>query len=225
MWSRALKRSVKWEWTMLLDNCVFCWQKKEGRIWFNIVCFKFCQFERIIWWCLFVMESILGCVLKFALQYVRLEKISKKVMVSRNLRHVHLLEAGLMENSKRPWNVMHSPPCRTPCRLFTHEVFFGPLGLHLRVWSELGWSPPFQPMRALRLQWSWAFSLVCEVALRSSTSRERSMSTQPLMHALLYASIYTLNTVVLITHVATKVHMILRSFVVLTWMRHTIKLV
>ena len=26
-------------------------------------------------------------------------------------------------------------------------------------------SPPFRSMRALRLQWSWAFSLVCEVAL------------------------------------------------------------
>ena len=52
------------------------------------------------------------------------------------------------------------------CRLFIHEVFFGPLGVHLRVLSELGRSPPFQPMRALRLQWSWAFSLVCEVALK-----------------------------------------------------------
>ena len=30
------------------------------------------------------------------------------------------------------------------CRLFIHELFFGPLGLHLLVWSELGrstWSP------------------------------------------------------------------------------------
>ena len=71
------------------------------------------------------------------------------------------------ENSKRPWNLIHSPPCRTPCRLFIHEVSFGPLGLHLCVWSELERSPPFQPMRALRLQWSRAFSLVCEVALSS----------------------------------------------------------
>ena len=55
--------------------------------------------------------------------------------------------------------------CRTPCRLFIHEIFFGLLGLHLRVWSELGRSPPFQPMRALRMQGSRAFSLVCEVAL------------------------------------------------------------
>ena len=56
-------------------------------------------------------------------------------------------------------------PCRTPCRLFIHEVFTGPLGLHLNVWSELGRSPPFRPMRALRLQWSRAFTLMCEVAL------------------------------------------------------------
>ena len=63
-------------------------------------------------------------------------------------------------NSGTPWNRVYSPPCRTPCRLFIHEVFFGPLGLHLRVWSEFGRSPPFWPMRALRLQWSWAFSLL-----------------------------------------------------------------
>ena len=43
------------------------------------------------------------------------------------------------------------------------------LGLHLRVWSELGRSPPFRRMRALKLdcKWSRAFSLVCEVALTS----------------------------------------------------------
>ena len=69
------------------------------------------------------------------------------------------------ENSGRPWNLLHSPPCRTPCRLFIHEVFIGPLGLHLCVWSELEQFPPFRPTRALRLQWSWAFSLVCGVAL------------------------------------------------------------
>ena len=69
------------------------------------------------------------------------------------------------ENSGRPWNLIHSPPCRNPCGLFIHEVFFGPLGLHLHVWSELGRFLPFRPIRALRLQWSWAFNLVCEVAL------------------------------------------------------------
>ena len=43
------------------------------------------------------------------------------------------------------------------------------LGLHLLVWSELGRSPPFRRMRALTLPWSRAFSLVCEVALRSAS--------------------------------------------------------
>ena len=78
-------------------------------------------------------------------------------MVSHNLRP--------NENFRTPWNLIQSPPCRTPYRLFIHEVFFGPLGLHIRVWSELGRSPPFRPMRARKLQWSRAFSLVCEVAL------------------------------------------------------------
>ena len=66
---------------------------------------------------------------------------------------------GVDENSGRPWNLTHSPLCRTSCRLFIHEMLFGPLGLHLRVRSELGRSPPFRPMRALRYQWSRAFSL------------------------------------------------------------------
>ena len=33
--------------------------EKEGRSWFNIICRKLCQFKRITWWCLSVMESIL----------------------------------------------------------------------------------------------------------------------------------------------------------------------
>ena len=73
------------------------------------------------------------------------------------------------KNSGRPWNLNHSLPCRTPCGLFIHEVLFGPLGLNLRVWSELGRSPPFCPMRALKLHWSWPFSLVCEVALKANS--------------------------------------------------------
>ena len=75
------------------------------------------------------------------------------------------LGGGPNKNSEIPWNLIHSPPCGTSCRLFIHEVFFGPLGLHLRVWKELERSLPFRPMRALRLQWPRAFNLVCEVAL------------------------------------------------------------
>ena len=77
------------------------------------------------------------------------------------------LGGRLDENSGRPWKLTHTPPCRTPCKLFIHEVFYGSLGLHLRVCNELGRSSPFRPMTTLRLQWSWAFSLVCEVALRA----------------------------------------------------------
>ena len=43
------------------------------------------------------------------------------------------------------------------------------------MWSELGQSPPFRPMRALRLQWSRASSLVCEVAL----TRSRGIFSNP----------------------------------------------
>jgi hypothetical protein len=33
--------------------------------------------------------------------------------------------------SDRPCTFIHNLPCRTPCRLFIHELFFGPSGLHL----------------------------------------------------------------------------------------------
>ena len=127
---------------------------KEGRIWLNTICVKIDQFEIIIWWCLFVLEFVMQYVMKYVLKFVLLE-----------ISLGPPLGGGSDKKSGRPWNIIYSPPCRTPCRLSIHEVFFGPLGLYLRVWSELGRSLPFRPMRALRLQWSWAFSLVWEVAL------------------------------------------------------------
>ena len=45
----------------------------------------------------------------------------------------HLSEVGLTKIPGDHENLIHSPPCRIPCRLFIHEVFFGPLGLQLRV--------------------------------------------------------------------------------------------
>ena len=68
-------------------------------------------------------------------------------------------------NSDRPSNIIHSLPCINSCRLFIHNEFFEPLGLHLLAWSELGRSRSFQPTRHLRMQWSWALDLMCEVAL------------------------------------------------------------
>ena len=105
--------------------------EKEGRIWFNIICLKLYQFERTTWWCLFVPKYILESTLK----YVMLKNI-KKIMVSRNLRQAHLLEVGPPPNENsgiRETLSIASPPCRTPCRVFIHEVFSGPLGLHLSV--------------------------------------------------------------------------------------------
>ena len=37
--------------------------EKEGRIWFNKICLKPYQFERITWWCLSVLESALKIVM------------------------------------------------------------------------------------------------------------------------------------------------------------------
>ena len=87
-------------------------------------------------------------------------------MVCWNLRQAYLLEvAKLYANSDAPWSIIHSIPC---------SLFFGPLGLHLVVWSELVWFGFFWPMRDLRMQGSHAFNSVYEVTLRATlhTSQE-----------------------------------------------------
>ena len=51
-----------------------------------------------------------------------------------------------------------------PCRLYIHLAFTYSVGPSSIVQSELGPAPPFPPIRVLEVQWSWAFSLTCEVA-------------------------------------------------------------
>ena len=131
------------------------------------------------------------------------------------------LRGGPDENSGRPCILIHSPPCRTPCRLFIHKLFIGPLGLHLLVWSEVGQSPPFRPMRALTLPWPRAFSLVCEVAL---TWIRWNYSIHTYYRGLLFRVTCCYNFIPIqsklhsITFVVTKVQVILWSSIVLTHM-------
>jgi hypothetical protein len=102
---------------------------KEGRIWFNTICLKLYQFKRNIWWCLSVMESIMESVMDYALQFVL-----KFVMLCKILKNHGLPEfssdpplgGGPDPNSGRPCTLIHSPPCRTPCRLVIHGFFWGP---------------------------------------------------------------------------------------------------
>ena len=50
--------------------------------------------------------------------------------------------------------------------MFIHDTFYGPLGIHLLVWSECGWSQPFWPLEDFKTQQSQqTFGLMCEVAL------------------------------------------------------------
>jgi hypothetical protein len=60
-------------------------------------------------------------------------KILKNVMVSRNLRQAHLLEVGLMQHPGDHETLSKVRHVGLHVRLFIHEVFFGPLGLHLRM--------------------------------------------------------------------------------------------
>ena len=54
-------------------------------------------------------------------------------------------------SSSIPWNIIHSLSCRNPYRLFIYNILFGSSSLDLLVWSELGRSLPFWPMRNLRM--------------------------------------------------------------------------
>ena len=88
-------------------------------------------------------------------------------MISQNLCQVHLLEVGLMKIPRDHSTLFKVRHVGLHVDFTSIDIFFEPLGLYyLRVWSVVGLSLPFRPMRALRLQWSRAFSLVCEVALR-----------------------------------------------------------
>ena len=84
------------------------------------------------------------------------------------------LGGGPYTNSSRLWNIVHSMACKNSCRLFIHDYCFGPLGLHLLVWSELGRSWPFWPMRDLKLHWLHVFNPVWEMAMCLSSRHLRS---------------------------------------------------
>ena len=62
-----------------------------------------------------------------------------------NLHQAYLLEVDLTLTYGISWNIIHSLPWIfiQLWRLFIHDKSFGPLGLHLLVWIELGQSQPF----------------------------------------------------------------------------------
>ena len=53
-------------------------------------------------------------------------------MIHQNLRQAYLLEAYLTQIMSKLQNIIHTTSCMNPCRLFIHDNFFGPLGLHLQ---------------------------------------------------------------------------------------------
>ena len=58
---------------------------------------------------------------------------------------------GFWKYSKWPWNTIHSMPHRNPCRLYNHLAFTCYVGPSSVVWSELGPSLPFPPMKVLEV--------------------------------------------------------------------------
>jgi hypothetical protein len=80
------------------------------------------------------------------------------VKTTSHMSHDHVIVRPLIL-IQRPYH-WHGLPCKIPYRFFIHANFFWLLDLHLLVWGELRRSRPIRQM-----QWSRAFSLVCEVAL------------------------------------------------------------
>ena len=58
--------------------------EKEGRVWFKKICLKCYQFERTIWWCMLVMESILEYVLESVLLEKNLKKLGSPIIFVRS---------------------------------------------------------------------------------------------------------------------------------------------
>ena len=116
------------------------------------------------------LDSILEFILEYALQSLLksnlLGNILKKIMVSRNLCQAHLLKVGMTK-------IPRDHETLSIVRYVGHHVDFSSMRSSLSlqvVRSELRRSPPFRRMKALRLQWSRVFSLVCEVALSKETA-------------------------------------------------------
>ena len=129
--------------------------KKEGMIWFDKICLKLNQLKRITWWCLSVLEAIMeyACNLSWNMSSW------KKRIKAHGLPKFALgppLGGGLDENSGRHGNLIHSPACRTPYRLFIHEVFFGPLG------------------RPSCVEWTWTVSALSTSLWATSHTRPRA---------------------------------------------------
>jgi hypothetical protein len=74
----------------------------------------------------FVLESIIESILESILKFVMLEKYSKSNGLS-ECASGPTLGGGLDANSNRPCTLINN----LPCRIFIHELFLGPLGLHL----------------------------------------------------------------------------------------------
>ena len=148
---------------------------KEGRIWFRIICLEIYQFDRTTWWCLsvleYVLESIMGFVLKFSPKYVLKSIMLKSVLKNQGLPKFALgppLGGSPDENSGRDHETLSivrhvglhvdSPSMKSSSGLwaFTFVCEVNLNGLR-----------PFDQWELLDCnQWSWAFSLVCEMALR-----------------------------------------------------------
>ena len=137
---------------------------KKGRMWFDIICLKLYQFERTTWWYLSVLESNLKYVLLKNENKQQQQQWSPEICVRPTSWKY------TWRRFRQTWNLIHSPPCRTPCILFIHEISL--------LWAftfvcevnldELVSALPFDQWELLDCNGHGPSAFVCEVALRYS---------------------------------------------------------
>ena len=135
---------------MLRDHCIFCWRGKKGE---NLVYYNMSQTLSI--WDNNLMVFVLSWNTSWNLPCNMFWNLSCWILKNKNSRSAEIF---VRPTSKRwAWqkfretmkDLIHSSPCRTPCRLSIHEVFFGPLGLHLVGEVNLDGLHPFHQWELL----------------------------------------------------------------------------
>ena len=106
-------------------------------------------------------------ILEFALKFCLAEKIFKKIMVSQNLRQAHLLEVGLTKipRDHETLSIVRHIRLRVDISSMKSCLGFRPSPLCVKQTWTVGRSVSALSTNESSFQWSWAFSLVCEVAL------------------------------------------------------------
>jgi hypothetical protein len=109
---------------MLRDHCIFCWRKKTGG--FDPTYYVSNSIN--------LRELLAGVCLSCPFWNMPCNMFCSKNILKKSYGLLEFESSPLLEgepntNSVKPCTRIHNLPCRTPCKLFIHKLFFGPLDL------------------------------------------------------------------------------------------------